>query len=153
MSLFPQPKPAKGSSLIASRLKRTSIRMDERRVKAAVRARDKRCRWPQCQNCRDYKPRLEAAHLDPKGQGGDHGLRTSVDRLILLDHLTHQGADGLERHERKIEPLTDRGASGPCAFWVKHYSVTRPGEWRWHCVGVELCIGVLESSRMERTLR
>jgi hypothetical protein len=110
-------KPAKGSGLIDRREKRREIELHEEREKDAVRSDDKRCRWPHCENCRTYKPRLEVAHLDAKGFGGDHGLRSDRTQMILLDYLTHQGADGLEQHGRRIVTLTDRGTRGPCEFW------------------------------------
>ena len=72
--------------------------------------------------------------------------------MILLDFLTHQGADGLERHERFIEPLTTLGTRGPCAFYVKRYSETKAGAWTWHCVGVERSVGVLDSTITDRQL-
>ena len=111
------PKPPKGSDLIRRRKIAKTIRDYEKEQKQIVRLRDRRCRWPHCENCRVYKPRLEVAHLTAKGSGGDHGTRSAADRMVLLDHLTHQGAGGLERHERKIVPLTDRGTFGPCEFW------------------------------------
>lgn len=111
-----QPKPCKGSALIARRDRQRAIRAHEAREKAKVRARDVRCRWPECANCRDYKPRLEAAHLDDKGMGGDHGERTQADRMILLCFLTHQGPRSLHSGDLRIEPLTERGTDGPCMF-------------------------------------
>jgi hypothetical protein len=111
------PKPAKGSSLIDRKERRKAIEAAEEREKDAVRADDRRCRWPQCENCRRYKPRLEVAHLEAKGYGGDHGTRSDRTQMVLLDYLTHQGADGLEQHGRRIVPLTERGTRGPCEFW------------------------------------
>lgn len=146
------PRPAKGDALIEARGKRNAIRTREKKEKAIVRAADKVCRWPHCENCRDFKPRLEVAHMEPKGSGGDHGVRTRADLMILLDFLTHQGSKGLERGERFIEPLTDRGTRGPCAFYVKQYSETKPGEWSWHCVGVERSAGVLDPTITERVI-
>lgn len=143
----PTWKPERGTALKERRTKRKTVRDHETDEKREVRLRDRKCRWPHCSNCRKWKPRLEVAHLDPKGQGGDHGVRTSADRMILLDYLTHQGADGLERHERKIEPLTKRGTNGPCAFFVKVWSETRKGESRWRCVGRERSIGILEHAQ------
>lgn len=145
-------RPAKGTDLIDRRKKRNTIRNDEKKEKALVRARDKQCRWPHCENCRNYKPRLEVAHMEPKGSGGDHGVRTRADLMILIDFLTHQGSDGLERGERFIEPLTDAGTNGACAFYVKVYSETKPGEWTWHCVGVERSVGVIDSTITERVI-
>lgn len=115
----PNWKPAKGSHLIARKERRKAIENDEEGEKRKVRLRDKSCRWPKCENCRRYGPRLEVAHIDAKGMGGDHGVRSSADQMMLLDFLTHQGPQGIERHERKIEPLTAAGTDGPCAFYAR----------------------------------
>lgn len=113
------PKPSKGSYLIERKERRKSVEAHEDAEKDAVRAADGYCRWPHCEHCRRYKPRLEVAHLDAKGFGGDHGTRSDRTQMILLDYLTHQGSDGLEQHGRRIVPLTDRGTRGPCEFWRK----------------------------------
>jgi hypothetical protein len=118
-------KPAKGTAHIARKERRMEIDTHEEREKDAVRFDDKRCRWPHCENCRRYRPRLEVAHLDAKGFGGDHGLRSDRTQMILIDYLTHQGADGLEQHGRRIEPLTALGTRGPCEFWRKD----ERGDW------------------------
>lgn len=112
------PKPVKGSGLIERKTRAKDIKAFEDAEKDKVRARDKRCRWPHCQYCRAYKPRLEVAHLKAKGQGGDHGERSTADQMILLDFITHQGHDGLEQHRRRIVPLTPAGTNGPCDFYA-----------------------------------
>jgi hypothetical protein len=111
------PKPAKGSVLIARKERQKAIRAHEDAEKRKVRARDVRCRWPACPNCAAYKPRLEVAHLADKGMGGDHGRRSTADQMMLLCFLTHQGPHSLHAQTRRIEPLTSRGADGPCRFW------------------------------------
>lgn len=129
------PKPAKGTALIERKQRRKAIEAHEDAEKAKVRKRDKVCRWPHCANCKAFSPRLEVAHLTAKGMGGDHGTVTSADRMVLVDYLTHQGADGLERHERRIEPLTADGTNGPCSFWLRVDGV-------WTLVAEEVAIGV-----------
>ena len=112
------PKPLKGSALRERRDRQRAIRAHEDREKAKVRRRDVICRWPSCENCRRYKPRLEVAHLAGKGMGGDHGERSTAANMMLLDYLTHQdGTDSLHAQTRRIEPLTDQGTDGPCRFW------------------------------------
>lgn len=112
-------KPAKGTALMERRQRRKDTKAAEDHEKDLVRARDKRCRWPHCANCKQWQPRLEVAHLTAKGMGGDPAMvRTSADRMILLDWLTHQaGTSSLEQHGKWIVPLTDRGTDGPCEFW------------------------------------
>lgn len=108
------PKPSKGSALRARRDRQRAIRAHEESEKAKVRRRDVGCRWPACENCRRYKPRLEVAHLLAKSLGGAN----TADNMILLDYLTHQdGTDSLHAQTRRIEPLTSRGTNGPCRFW------------------------------------
>lgn len=129
-------KPAKGSHWTQGRERRKAIVAAEEREKDIVRRRDKSCRWPNCENCKAYKPRLEVAHLRAKGQGGDHGERSTANQMVLLDYLTHQGGlDSLEQHGRRIEPLTPLGTDGPCAFY-------RTGEdGREYTVAIERSIG------------
>ncbi len=145
-------KPAKGSDFIARKTAKKAIRTHELKVKDEVRRLDRSCRWPHCTNCRTFHPRLEVAHRIAKGIGGDHSVRTTPENLILLDYLTHQGSDGLEQHRKYVEPLTDLGTRGPCAFYEKRYSETRAGEWTWHCVGVERSPGVLDPTITDRVL-
>lgn len=112
-------KPPKGTSLIESRERRKATVAAEEREKDKVRRRDRVCRWPNCENCKAYKPRLEVAHLEAKGMGGDHGTVSTADQMMLLDFLTHQGGkSSLEQHGRMIVPLTDAGTDGPCEFWA-----------------------------------
>lgn len=53
--------------------------------------------------------------------GGDRrGLRTTAAQMVLLCALAHQDAhDSLHAGTRRIEPLTARGADGPCRFWQR----------------------------------
>ena len=124
------PKPQKGSALRERKERRKEIVAAEDANKAEVRRRDGRCRWPFCAYCRRYKDlALQVAHVvEAKGIGGDPMLvRSKVEDMMLLDPLTHAEQ---ERHERDVVPLTDRGTSGPCEFWVedeqgKKYLVAR----------------------------
>lgn len=114
----PRPKDEKGATLKARKRVRKDEKNFENAEKRKVREDDKRCRWPFCENCRVFKPRLEVAHIAAKGMGGDHGEKSTEDQMILLDFLTHQsGPDSLEQHGRRIVPLTDQGTRGPCEFW------------------------------------
>lgn len=135
---LPFAKASKGQSFIDARQRRKDIAAAENAEKDKVRARDKRCRWPHCENCKKWQPRLEVAHLDPKGMGGDpSAVRTTADQMMLLDWLTHQsGPSSLEQHGRKIEPLTDAGTNGPCAFFLAD------GKGGWVMVAEETSIGV-----------
>lgn len=132
------PKPAKGSGLIERKEKRKDVEAAEELQKRIVRLRDHVCRWPKCENCRRYKPRLEVAHLDAKGFGGDHGYRSDASEMILLDYLTHQGYLGLEQHGKRIVPLTKDGTNGPCEFYATG------DDGRMYLVAREVSIGIYE---------
>jgi hypothetical protein len=130
-------KDPKGTHWIKGRERRKAVRKHEDEQKALVRARDGRCRWPHCENCRAFKPRLEVAHLVAKGQGGDHGTRSTADQMVLLDFLTHQsGPLSLEQHGRRIVPLTPAGTNGPCEFWQ------RDEDGVFYLVAAEVAIGI-----------
>ena len=133
-------KPAKGSTLIARRTSQKEIRAKEEAEKAKVRKRDVKCRWPHCENCRIWKPRLEVAHVRAKGMGGDKGTRSTADQMVLLDYLTHQGDGGLEQHGLRIEPMNAAlGTNGPCIFWK-----TDPHTGEEYMVARERAVGILE---------
>lgn len=109
------PKPVKGTARAARVARRLAEQSFEAREKTAARRRDGyRCRWPSCE-CRQRRDRIEVAHLVNKSQGGS-SHRTN---LICLCVARHQGRPSLHSGELHIEPLTDRGTSGPCAFWAK----------------------------------
>ena len=85
-------KPAKGSAAKAVRARRAKITGAERAAKVAAKLRDGYC----CRRCGDLEfpgfRRLEAAHLDDKGMGGDHGLRSSqASDYVTLCHDCHRG--------------------------------------------------------------
>jgi hypothetical protein len=113
---FLLPKPAKGSARAALLEKRATRRYLEATEKAAVRRRDGGvCRWPGCGE-RGEKWRLEVAHLNDKGMGGDHGTRSTRDQMILLCLPDHQGEHSLHTGFKRVVPLTDRGTDGLCRF-------------------------------------
>lgn len=109
-------KPAKGSALIERKDRAKEIRAHEDAEKAKVRKRDKHCIWPRCENCQVYKPRLECAHGQAKGMGGDHGERSDADNMSYVDYLTHQGPHSIHSGHRRIRPLDAKlGHNGPRA--------------------------------------
>jgi hypothetical protein len=112
------PKPAKGTYLIERKDRRKAVEAFEDAEKQKVRVRDKHCRWPDCADCRRYKTRLEVAHLNDKGIGGDHGVRSTADQMMLLCFLVHQGPRSVHTGDRKITPLTNGGTNGPCQFEI-----------------------------------
>lgn len=112
----PNPKPARGSGFIERKVRRQTVVSFEESEKAKVRRRDVRCIWPKCENCRQFKPRLEVAHGVAKGMGGDHGRRSSASNLSLLDFLTHQGERSIHSGHKRVRPLNKAlGHNGPRA--------------------------------------
>ena len=86
-------------------------------VKRELRTRDGiGCRWPGCDLWKQGH-RVEAAHLNAKGMGGDKRLlRTTLDQLIRVCHAHHQGIVSLHSGDLKIVPHTSQGTNGPCDF-------------------------------------
>jgi hypothetical protein len=115
-----EPKPAKGTFLIERRDRRKAIVSSELAEKAKVRLRDGICRWARATGdcyCLRYKNlTLHVAHLNSKNIGGDHGLRSTADQMILLCSLRHEGAISLHSGDCRITPVTERGTDGPCQF-------------------------------------
>jgi hypothetical protein len=110
-------KPAKGTAHAERVQKRMAVESHEDREKTKARKRDGyRCRWPGC-DCFERRDRIEVAHIEDKGMGGDHGLRSDADMLICLCVARHQGRPSLHSGDLRIEPLTVAGTNGPCAFW------------------------------------
>lgn len=136
---FPKPEP-----LAISRHKRKVARESfEADQKAKVRRRDgaatswRGCRWPldDCPYCsQKMKLRKEVAHINDKGMGGDHGLRSSADQMMLFCHLIHQGPDSIHSGDREVRMRTKAGTDGPCDFY--HHG---------KCVGREVRPGVLRT--------
>jgi hypothetical protein len=80
-------------------------------VRRAVQRRDRVCRVPGC------KARGELAHLEAKGMGGDHGLRTTTANCALVCHDHHRGQRSIHSGDLVVEKLTAAGADGPLGFY------------------------------------
>lgn len=117
----PNWKPAKGTALIERRERRKEVEAFEDAEKRKVRLREGGvCRWARATGdcyCLRYKNiTLHVAHLNDKGMGGDHGLRSTADQMALICSLRHEGERSLHSGDCRIVPLTDRGTNGPCKF-------------------------------------
>lgn len=100
---------------IARRNKRKAAKMT---IQKELRARDGiGCRWPGCEFWRKGY-RVEAAHLDASGMGGDPSLiRTQRQKLIRICYPHHQGVCSLHSGDLRIVPVFEaRGTDGPCSF-------------------------------------
>lgn len=119
MSFKPNFKPSKGTALMERREKRKEVEAFEDAEKKKVRFRDQSCRWPSCEYCSRYKHlTLHVAHLNDKGIGGDHGLRSTADQMMLLCSLRHEGPTSIHSGHCRITPITNRGTDGPCQFEI-----------------------------------
>jgi hypothetical protein len=111
-------KPAKGTATLERQEKRQDIKKHERDVKEAVTKRDgkKVCRLdPNCPYVRKGIA-IEGVHLDDKGMGGDHGVRTSVELMVRGCALHHRGPDSLHQGTRRVKYLTAAKANGLIAL-------------------------------------
>lgn len=131
------PKPERGAAALERHAEKVKRKSHEKQVKAEVRKRDgKGCRWPKCPYWK-RGVRVEAAHLEPAGMGGDpQGLRMRTDNLIRMCLTHHRENYSLHTVDLKIEPMTWKGADGPVTFYQKV-------QGKWIVVGVESQPGVL----------
>lgn len=89
-------------------------------VRRDVYRRDRyHCRIPGCR-----EDHIELVHLDPKGMGGDHGIRTTTGNAIAGCRNHHQGPASIHSGEIEVIPLTKAGADGPLAFHWRSTGVT-----------------------------
>jgi hypothetical protein len=134
------PKPLRGEyRLEQKRLARERKAIEERIMAEAKRRDGGKCRFPRCK----YKDlRVETAHLEHRGMGGNPALdRTQRHKLIALCLRHHQAFDSLRTID--IEPITERGTDGPVAFHEVH-----PETGRMEHVFTERRHGVSETRGM-----
>lgn len=131
----PQPKPSAGAFKRERHARVTAEQTAEKNAKRDAKARDgHKCRWPHKCHPAD---RLESAHLVDKSLGGEN----TPENLITVCLAVHQGPNSIHAKTRLIEPLTERGANGPCAF----YEANESGEMIH--VASEKAVGVSEVRR------
>lgn len=114
--------------------RRDARRSGEQSVKTTLRVRDGiGCRWPDCQFWRQGY-RVEGAHIDAKGMGGDKRLlRTTLDQMMRLCIRHHQGPRSLHSGDLRIVYLTERRTNGPCAFYYRDPKAVSG----WEVAGIE----------------
>lgn len=130
-------KPSKEDGLLARRKAKAEIKAHEANEKAQVVKRDglHYCRLvPHCEE----RERHETAHLNDKGMGGDHSLRTTSSQMIRSCFFHHQGNWSLHSQDLRVTSLTSQGANGPIEVWGR----AKTGEW--YMVGRETAVGVWE---------
>lgn len=108
-------KPPKGTAAKARRARRRKIEVAELLAKADAKQRDGYV----CRRCGNFKASCEAAHIDDKGMGGDHGLRSSLrSDYITLCMNCHRGPRGLHSGRMRLVCGPLRG-DGPVTFREK----------------------------------
>src|SRR3990167_11420383 len=108
-------RPQKGSRLLEREREKSAAKAHTLAVGKAVKARDGHCRWPEDHKCRGG---LEAAHIDDKKMGGDHGLLTNTANEVTLCAWIHRrGPESFHGEQLKVEKETSAGADGPLSFW------------------------------------
>jgi len=119
VTLRATPKPKPGTAAKARRARKRKIDTAERAAKIAAKARDGYA----CRRCGiEFSIRaswVEAAHINGKGMGGDHGLRSSSPAdFLTLCRSCHQGPRSVHSGHVVIECGPARG-DGPVTFREK----------------------------------
>ena len=125
----------RGQAVVERMERKKNTKAAEEAEKRKVRLRDKGCRWPRCTHAKDGV-RLEVAHVLNKGMGGDKGVRSTADQMILLCYLHHQGPESLHSTDLAIYPESvTAGTDGPVTFWKED------GDGQRFMVARELAVG------------
>lgn len=114
---FKPSRTARKKAKVESRLEREA---KERSEKAAVRRRDKKCRFPLC-GCKQLGLRLEVSHDFHKGTNGNstkEAVSIASLMIYLCEHRHQHGT--ISRHKRTLETryLTPDHDDGPVAWMV-----------------------------------
>lgn len=133
----PIPKPSKGSALLDRREKRAAILAHEKAEKAKVVARDGAHVCRLISACTE-REKHETAHVNDKGMGGDHGIRSTADQMLRACLFHHQGAWSLHSGDIRVDLLTAEGTNGPIEVWA------RDPQGQWYCVKRESACGIAE---------
>lgn len=134
---------AGGSAKVARGLKRLARKTKEDAIMRRVRVRDKYCRFPLC-GCGKFKLRLDVAHSEHRGMGGNPSLDcTKTESMVLVCAARHrENQIALDRGTARWKPLSDLGADGCIAWeievtiggqtsWMEVARETRPHEFGW----------------------
>lgn len=113
-------KPIKGQAWLDKKQRRAEHEAAEDKIMRAAKVRDgNKCRFPNCEHM-PKKPRIECAHVvQHRGIGGNPALDRTVQHKLMALCFIHHGLFDRQR-SIEIEPLTERGTDGPCAFYQKN---------------------------------
>lgn len=108
-----------GSPKVARFKQRLARKSKEDEQKAAVRKRDKWCRFPLC-GCRKYHLALHVSHQQHKGMGGNpNGERSTTSGMMYVCSARHrENRFAIDRGTVRWRALTKDGADGPVAWDV-----------------------------------
>lgn len=112
-------KPAPGTATREHRARARKLRALESLHKVEAKVRDfHRCQFPGCTV--QGRGRVESAHLEGKGMGGDHGLRSgSAADFVTTCYEHHQGVRSLHSEHVDVRPASDQGANGPLVWYTR----------------------------------
>ena len=113
------PKPSRTERQIEHRTMRRANQKQEKDAKAAVRRRDRVCRFPLC-GCRKAGLPLEVSHVVHKSMGGNPtGDRSTTATMLLLCRHRHQdGAVSIHKGTLRVVLLTAEGCDGPVEWQI-----------------------------------
>lgn len=136
-SQLPLGKPSREDGIRQRRKQKADVVAFEEAEKAKVRVRDgaSYCRLVPCCSERHL---FETAHVNDKGMGGDHGLRSTADQMLRGCFFHHRGNWSLHSQDLRVEFLTPAKADGPIAMWG------RDSTGQWLMLGREIAVGVWE---------
>lgn len=142
----PNFKPERVSKKVRRFIQRSDRKKEEDKQKAEVRKRDKYCRFPLC-GCKRFQLQMHVSHKEHKGMGGNPaGDRSVPELMVYVCAARHrENPVAIDRGTVRWEPLTEEGANGPIAWYVK----ARPGlvtgpALEWFLVAVETALHVYE---------
>jgi len=133
------------SAQVERRVKKATVDAKEEKHKAAVRRRDKHCRFPLC-GCRKLKLTLHVSHQTHKGIGGNPaGDRSTPDKMIYVCGPRHrENSVSIDRGTLAWRALTDKGSDGPVEWYLPEGSLIGLGGGGSRVLAREKSIGTWE---------
>lgn len=127
------PKPAKGTRVLAKERADADARQIELIQKGLAKKRDGRCRWPEKHKCRGGE--LEAAHIEDASTGG----AMDAENLVTVCPWIHRrGPESIHGKQLKVEKETARGAWAALSFWKQDGTFDALGQPKYYLVAREI---------------
>ncbi len=135
----PMWKPERGSRVIAREEQREEESAELIAAKKAAKLRDgHRCCWPEKHKCRGG---IESAHIVDKSRGGPD---TTANLITICAWMHRRGPKSIHSKDCVVQPLTDRGADGPVAYYRTVWNEGKRGGESLRLVALEVSCRVLE---------